>query len=93
MGESGSDGGYCQAIQDSKKVSLEGGIYIQEISKSRKQGEERLEAEACLRNLYFWNSVRKSKEVDEVGDRARWQIMQGLSNLIDEKVKNIKNAE
>ena len=37
--------------------------------------------------------MRKSKEVDEVGDRARWQIMQGLSNLIDEKVKNIKNAE
>lgn len=38
--------------------------------------------------------MRKSKvEADKVEDRAQWQIMQGLSNLIDEKVKNIKNAE
>ena len=47
-----------------------------------------------MRNQYFWSSVRKGKgEADEVEDKAQWQIMQGLSNLIDEKVKNIKNAE
>ena len=47
-----------------------------------------------MRNQYFWSSVRKGKvEADEVEDKAQWQIMQGLSNLIDEKVKNFKNAE
>ena len=46
------------------------------------------------RKQYFWSSVRKSKvAADEVEDGAQWQIMQGLSNLKDEKVKNIKNAE